>query len=84
LRAVLAGAAAVPALAVPVVVELTAKSDAELIALGEKFDALEAIYDDASRRSEPRDEVFSKMLRQLKERQGSGSENDGRSGPHRT
>ena len=51
-RAVLAGGASVAALSVPVIAAST-HPDAELLALGERFDDLMKLYEDAEVRSEP-------------------------------
>ena len=65
-RAVLAGGASVAALSVPVIAA-PIHPDAELLALGERFDALVKLYEDAEVRSEPSDSAFARGIEKLRE-----------------
>jgi hypothetical protein len=65
-RAVLAGVAALPVATTPALAAV-ANPDAELLALGERFDALMKLYDDAEVRSEPYQTAFSREGAKLAE-----------------
>jgi|SRR5665213_1487509 len=63
-RAVMAGAVVLPALTLPAIA--SNHPDAELLAIGEQYDALAAIYEDAQRRAQPRWDARENFLASLR------------------
>ena len=71
-RAVLAGAATLPALTLPAIA--ANEPDAELLAIGRQYDALVLVYEDARRRSEPWIAAQQRVLSGLSKRPHTDAE----------